>query len=148
MGREWGQSLNCTTTKPPVATDGSTGRDVELEAKPGEAVDDAPSETVGDAVRFVQWSNAYQDQLDETAKLRFIGRRFEVRGLKFPSCELVVEVDAEIRKKTRAPVDARNAAQTDASRSLDEQYTAPEQRCGFVVGATTKAKGLETGFGR
>jgi hypothetical protein len=114
--------------------------------KLGKAVDEALSKTVGDAAKFVQWADAYQDQLDETAKLRFIGRRFEVRGLELPSCELVVNVEVEIRKSTRAPVDAWSAAQTDANRRLDQQYRALEQQCSRVVGATTKAKGLENGL--
>lgn len=114
--------------------------------KLGKAVDDALSETVGDAARFVQWADAYQKQLDETAKLRFIARRFEVRGLELPSCELVVNIDEGIRKTTRAPIDAWNTAQTDARRRLDEQYKALEQRCVFVMEAATKVKGLEPGL--
>jgi hypothetical protein len=116
-------------------------------ARLSKSVDEALSATVGDAAKFAEWAKAYQDQLDQTAKLRFIGRRFEVRGLELPSCELVMNSDAEIRKSTRAPIDAWNAAQTDTSRSLNQQYTALELQCKLVVDASTKAKGLEAGLG-
>lgn len=64
-------------------------------------------------------ANAYQDQLDEAAKRRFIARRFQVRGLELPSCELVLDVDAEIRKNMRAPVDA---VASNPSRLVGRRY--------------------------
>jgi hypothetical protein len=112
-----------------------------------QAVGTALSKTVGNTAKFVEWADAYQKQVDEAAKLRFITRRFEVRGVEVPSCELVASADEEIKKNTRAPIDAWNAAQTDKSRRLDDQYKALEQQCASVVSATTKAKNLETGLG-
>lgn len=114
--------------------------------KLNKAVDDALLETVGDPARFVQWANAHQDKLEKMAKLRFIARSFEVRGLELPSCELVVSADEEINKKTRAPIDAWDAAQTDTSRKLGEHYDALKKQCVSIVKAIATAKKLEEGL--
>ena len=107
-------------------------------------LDGALKSTVGEPAAFVDWTNAYQKQLDETAKLRFIGRGFEVRGLELPACDLVASNDSDTKKNTREPIDAWNAAQADPSRRLNQQYTKLETQCGLIVAATLKATGLES----
>lgn len=114
-----------------------TGTDLESK------IDQALKTTVGDHELFAKWQQAYQKQQDETAKLRFIGPRFEVRGLELPACELLLnDNDAPTTQKTIKDWDA---VQPD-DRKLQTQYTALQKQCEKIKDATTEADKLKAGL--